>query len=298
LEESAQDIIEKNPKAFGLDPDNPRFHSQVGRKAHELADNFRDRLGLKKDLFNEIASHRVQPGDTVEIYQNPSTGKAEMLYHGKAFGNRVLPSISDVHAGTSAQDLATEHPPVSEPRSARVYEHHSSGRAAAEHHHRPTGARARVQTMQEIDANYKQDLAQRHSARVIHGNQELHDKNLVKAAENARDYAIAHTAQVRETGTGIKRLFEGAGVSDYVDVLKKPMSEWNNLVRSENFISQDVQDLPAIDKLNFSTEKLRNLYPILQKYNTSGHDSIDECLFKAMKDSKNVYMINKLVLNK
>jgi len=121
IERSAQDIIKANPKAFGLNPDEPGFKGKVGEKAHELAEGLAKKLGFEGkggfQRFNEIVSHKVQKGEVIKIFKDSATGKFNLTYNGKAFGNGVFTgdvphSDANVSRGGAAQEIAPSKPKI------------------------------------------------------------------------------------------------------------------------------------------------------------------------------------------
>ncbi len=138
IERSAQNIIRANPKAFHLNPDDPKLNTKIGQKAHELAEGLAKKLGFegKKGFqkFNEIVSHHVQSGDEIRVYQDSATGKMNLTYNGRAFGNGVFTGdihhgVSDVSHGSAAQEVVSSKPKIAventRPKTG-VAQHHSS----------------------------------------------------------------------------------------------------------------------------------------------------------------------------
>ena len=301
IERSAQDIIKANPKGFGLNPDDPRFNSKVGAKAHELAEGLAKKLGFEGksgfQRFNEIVSHKIQLGETIKVFQDPSTGKFNLTYNGGAFGNSVftgdIHNAPDVSHHASATEIASSKPPASPAGGQMAVEELKPKTGVAEH--QPSRGAGKITGMEEIEA--RQKIAQDNFARANQHQSDLRAYNERQAVELEKVGDMAHVQQVHATGRLLNRVFEGAGVSEYADILKKPMNEWENLLRTTGSrVSQDVQFNDATNKLNLNIDKLRRLYPLLKGYNTRGADSIGECLFKAMKDPLNVLKINEWVL--
>lgn len=308
IEKSAKAIIKANPREFGLDPNDPQLNTKAGKEAHKLARGLAEKYGMTYKELNKIASHNVQPGDEVRIFKDPATGKLNLTYNGAAFDNALSPDnvrganvtpqggspVAPAEEAVSARPKLVPAEETNRPKlmTAEEYNRSRAGGTAADH--RPSRGAGKVPP--EIEEWEKRAKA-RYAEAVDYEKRlgEFHKEQSVDIENQSR---AAHLQQYQATSSLIRRVFEGAGVSEYADVLKRPMSEWDSIVKPENYIAHDVMQAGESSKLNLNLENLRKLRPILEKYNTSGFDSIGECLFKAMKDSKNVYLINRLVLNK
>ncbi|MDD3487547.1 MAG: hypothetical protein PHF35_04210 [Candidatus Moranbacteria bacterium] len=88
IERSAKHIIKANAEKFGLDPNDPKLELKAGQKAHVLARQMAENRGISYEKLNEIASHKVQPGEGIKIITD-SNGKPMIEYDGKAFGSMV-----------------------------------------------------------------------------------------------------------------------------------------------------------------------------------------------------------------
>ncbi|MCX6766278.1 MAG: hypothetical protein NT170_00620 [Candidatus Moranbacteria bacterium] len=282
IERSAQDIIKANPKAFGLDPENPRFHSQVGAKAHELAEDLRGRLGLKKGVFDNFASHRVQPGDHIKIFEDSSTGKPKLSYEGKAFGNRI--PVGDLHHGSAAEDLATSHP-------AKVM----GGHAGASQEIAPSKGGMPVEDVKPKMGVNPEDIKPRTGAVPENTLSKPHftPENAVEpragageGAANAEKLANINHRVYLANRPLLGNIFHKFGISEYYNIYDQPMSKWDDLIGTGPNVAQDVSQADVVNVSNESWKKLNDLRSILKYYNTSGHENIGECLRRALADSR------------
>jgi len=144
----------------------------------------------------------------------------------------------------------------------------------------------------------QQKIAQDYRSNLAQADQELNARHPEEVATNARDLAFANDRLYLSTRGLVNQLVNGAGVGDRANFWSHSMNSWKNLLGSEYQISQDVQFNDATEKMNISLEKLRSLYPILEKYHRQGIESIGDCLKEAVKNTKDLYEINKLVLRK
>lgn len=270
-----QENIKANPKAYGLDPADPNFKANMNGKIVKALHEFADKNGLKYKQLDKVFA-----GDSFKMNFDDATGKISIDdFHGKGLGGKFA------HLGSGAEVPETGKPSVAfedlKPKTGAVAEH------------QPARGGGKMKFSPEIEEMDRK--GQMSAARALESQQ--HADNLkAQAPEINHSYELAHTQQVQATGSLLKRVFEGAGMSDYVNVLKKPMSEWQNLFGSEYHISQDVQLNDATDKMNVSLSRLRELYPILKQYASQGSGEIGDCLSRAMRDPLNVSKINEWVL--
>jgi len=283
---SIESKIKADPLAYGLDKTDPNFKTNMNGKISGMLHDFAKKNGLSYKQLDKVFE-----GDNFKIGHD-AAGKPYLYdYQGKAFGGHVSGAVQEVspskHGVSAVEDV--------KPKVSVAAEDATRPRAGAAAEQQPTRARGggKIKFSPEIEEMDRKAAAS--GARALES-QQYADSLKAQSPLNEKQYALAHIQQVNATGSLLKRVFEGAGVSEYVDVLKKPMSEWKNLFGPEYQISQEVRLNDATDKVNLNLEKLKELYPILRQYQTRGVESIGECLFKAMKDPVNVSKINQWVL--
>lgn len=287
IERSAQAIMKADPEQFGFDPEDPKLNAKIGQRAHILA------RGLAKDLgfeggdgykeFNKIASRHVQEGDQIRLFRDAATGKPKMEYSGDAFGDASSVPDNIPQAEASVSKVA----PVEDMKS---------GTGAADQQ----ASRARGGKMKLPDEIQEmQDRAQARWREAVQAEQELKDARPGLEAANVRDLAIANERLYLSTRGLLDRIVQDAGVGKRAAFWDQPMSEWDKLISSENYIAQDVHNADVVRKLNLNTDKLRALYPMLKRYQTQGYEKIGECLMRAIRENPGTISdINRIVLRK
>ncbi len=275
---SIENNIKANPSAYGLDQTDPNFKTNMNGKISEMLHDFAKKNGLSYKQLDKVFE-----GDNFKIGHD-ATGKPYLYdFHGKAFGA----DVSHGGAGATVQEIASNKPQIAHEPTVK----HGAGMAE----HQPSrGGQANVPDelipQQKIAQDYRSNLAQ--------ADQELNARHPEEVATNARDLAFANDRLYLSTRGLVNQLVNGAGVGDRANFWSHSMNSWKNLLGSEYQISQDVQFNDATEKMNISLEKLRSLYPILEKYHRQGIESIGDCLKEAVKNTKDLYEINKLVLRK
>ena len=299
---SIENNIKANPSAYGLDPNNPNFTKDMHRMTKQMLDEFAYRKGMSYEDLDQIARTKLRAGDTFKIIYNPTTEEISLDdFHGKAFG-------SDVLHGSAAEEMATMRPTVTPDVShggaaGAVHENtlnkpHLShgtvkhGTGVAEHQ----PARGAGKTMQ-----YDADTPEQINAKKEFALADKYQKDLrvFNAQETARLEGVNEAANDQlfsSTKEGIEKIFHESGISIRSNILDKPMNAWEKLIATENYITQDVQDADAVGKMNINLNKLKYLRLILGRYNTSGSETIGDCLKQAVKNPKILYLINKSVL--
>ncbi|MFH0929719.1 MAG: hypothetical protein V1814_00515 [Candidatus Moraniibacteriota bacterium] len=283
---SIENNIKANPAAYGLDPNDPGFTKDMHRMTKQMLDEFAYRKGMSYEQLDQIARTKLRAGDTFKIIYNPSTEEISLDdFHGKAFGADVS------HGGAGAvEEIASSKPNMAvedvKPRTG-----------AAEH--QPSKGPSKITGMEEIEADYQKDLADRNYARAVRAEQDLshlHERQVVHLENVGYE---ANLRQVLATRGLLNRIVEGAGVGNNVSFWEGSASDWHSQIAGkENYIPQDVQLSDQAKKLNLNLGRLKQLFAIMAREGFRSGESNGECLTRIMNDPINVQNINKIVLRK
>jgi hypothetical protein len=176
LWKSTEKLIRANPEKFNLDRKSGSFVGDVRRLTRELLENHAKEHGMSYEELNEIASRRVQNGDILKIIEDPSTGKPHVYYsRDEIFGQGGIsnPDVS-TESGTPKGQFIQEKTKILN----EEYEKHKGGGTSASSIHeagRGGGRMGKIPNMEEIEADYQKDLADRKYARAVRAGQELRD---------------------------------------------------------------------------------------------------------------------------
>jgi hypothetical protein len=271
---SIEQNIRANPAAYGLDPNDPDFVKDARKMTRQMLDEFASRKGLTYEQLDRVARLKVRPGDGLKMIYNPATEEFHIEYEGRAFG----------------ADVGGETPVAEEARTGT-----SVGREAEHPSQRPVSQQAGG--MEEIEA--RQKLAQQKYDRAVQAEQDWQVRRERLAGLNE---AVGHEAQMRQvlaTRGLLNRVIEGSGIGNNISFWEGDASRWHaQIIGKELYIPQDVQLAGETEKLNLNLDKLKKLFSILAKQGIQPGESNGDCLMRAMKDPKNVVLINRLVLGK
>jgi hypothetical protein len=276
--------IRENPTAYDLDPNDPGFKKAMNGKISEMLHDFAKKNGLSYKQLDKVFE-----GDNFKIGHD-ATGKPYLYdFHGKAFGGNV-PSGGAVHEiAPSKGNIPVEDV---KPNADVAPEDAVKPRTGAVDHQRGGG---KMKFPPEVEA--LEGKAQASAARALES-QQYADNLKAQGAHEATKLAQINSRLYLSTRGLVNQLVNGAGVGDRANFWSHSMDDWKNLLGSEYQISQDVQFNDATNNTNINLDKLRELYPILEKYHRQGIESIGDCLKAAVKNSMDLYEINKLVLRK
>ena len=263
IERSAKAIIKANPREFDLDPGDPKLNAKAGQRAHILARGLADKYGMTYKELNEIASSKVQVGDEIRIYKDPVTGKPNLTYNGGAFDDVLSPDnaspaeVPDVKAyqAVSADEISK---PKIVPGDARVKA------SAAELQSQKTGAK--IVGMEEIEADYQKDLADRSYARAVQAEQDWQVRR--ERIANLNEH-VGYEATLRQgvaTRGTLKNIIHDAGIGNNVSLWDESAEKWYREFSSlEKLISQDVLQNDSVDDINKKREILKMIFSQLPK---------------------------------
>lgn len=272
--------IRANPSAYELDPKDPDFTKDMHRMTKQMLDEFASRKGLSYEQLDQIARTKVQVGDTFKIIHDPLTNDLYLDdYHGKAFG-------ADVSQTAPAEEIALNKPKIA-PEELRT----KTGPAE----YPAQKSASQIRGMEELDANQK--LYQQKYARAVQAKKDLailHERQTAHLENVGRE---AHLRQVLATRGLLNRIVEGAGIGNNVSFWESSALEWHDqIVSKENYIPQDVQLADEVEKLNLNLGRLKELFLKLGKPGLG--QSMGDYLHKAMKNSRNVELINQIISRK
>ncbi len=255
IERSAQAIIKANPKEFGLDPADPRFKVKVGQEAHKLARGLADRHGISYKELNEIASHKVQPGDEIRVYSDPETGKLRLTYNSTAFDEALAPKVSQV---APAEEIVSNRP--ASPVGGKLAVEDMKPKASAAEH-RSVRSGTKVAGMEEIEADYKKDLADRSYARAVRSEQDWQVKRERMAGLDERVGYEAGLRQGMATRGLLKNVIHDAGIGTNVSLWDDSAEKWYGEFKSMGkLVSQDVLHNDSVVDINKKREILKAIF--------------------------------------
>ncbi len=282
---SIENNIKANPSAYGLDPNSPSFTKDMHRMTQQMLDEFASRKGMSYEQLDQIARTKIRAGDSFKIIHDPTTRDIYIDdFHGKAFGADVSPSgagaaqeVAPGKAGATVENM--------KPKTSAAVEDAAKPKSGAAAEHQPAGKRG-MELPEEIQA--MQDRAQAKWQDAVQAEQKWRAKRPEIAAENAKEMVIANNRLYLSTRGLLDRIVQDAGIGKKAAFWGQPISRFSDLVGTENYIASDVLDQDAVEKMNLSSDKLRELHKILKRYSVHGGETIDECLRKAIMDPKPV----------
>lgn len=295
---SIENNIKANPAAYGLDPNDPSFTKDMHRMTQQMLDEFASRKGLSYEQLDQMArGGKVQPGSTFNIIHDPSTDEIYLDDKGKIFGADVSPG-----GASAAHEIAPSKAsmPIDDmkPKTASIApEDATRPRAGAAAEQQTTRARGGGKMKFSPEIEEMDRKAQASTAKALESQQHA-DSLKAQSVHEVAEAAKNNTKLYLSTRGLVNDIVNGAGVGNRANFWEHSMDNWKNLLNSEYQISQEVRLNDATGKTNISLSKLRSLYPILEKYHRQGIESIGDCLKEAVKNTKDLYEINKLVLRK
>lgn len=273
-----ENSIRANPEAYHLDSKDPNFRKIMNGKIAEMLHTFADKKGLSYEQLDKVFAD-----DTFKLMHDSITGKFYLDdYQGKAFGG----DVSRDGAGAVQENV---------PSKGSVPVEHTRPRTGAVDHQPSRGG---GKTMQYDSDTPAQKIAKEHYAQAVQNQENLNRVHAEQAAYEAAETAKNNSILYIKTRGLANLIVNEAGVGNRANFWEHSMDNWKNLLGSEYQISQDVQFNDATNKTNISLNKLRSLYPILEKYHRQGIESIGDCLKEAVKNPTDLLKINKLVLRK
>lgn len=294
--------IEASPEDFGLHESDPDFAKKALEMKKSIIEDFYKEKGFKSYAeFDRYCRKNVWDKDIFRIVHNPVTHDIilECKGHGfhDVFSTGDVLDVSPGGSGAAAQEIASSKAsiPVDDvkPKAGIVPEEAVKSRTGVADQHPSRGAGKAMQyetdTPDQINAKKEFALADKYQ-------KDLRAFNAQEAARLEGVNEMANDQSFSSTKEGIEKIFHESGIGIRANILDRPMSAWEKLIATENYISKDVQDADAVGKMNINLNKLKYLRLILGRYNTSGNETIGYCLKQAVKNPKILYLINKSVL--
>jgi hypothetical protein len=293
IEKSAKAIIKANPEAFGLDPDDPKLNTKAGQEAHKLARGLADKYGMTYKDLNEIASHKVQPGDQIRIFQDPLNGKWNLTYNGAAFDNALSPdNIPDVpHGGAgAAQEIAPTKAGMTvddvKPKASVAPEDATRPRAGAAAEQQPTRARGGGKMNFPPEVEELDRKAQASAARALESQQ--YADNLREQSVGSEAVYSAATSKAHLATRGLwENVFRDAGFSKRGNVWNRSALEIYGQLKQ--YIAHDVT---SPDPTNENMARLGGLFKAFGKPPVGM--SMDDYLRNVDSNSANLPILNTL----
>ncbi|MCX6763103.1 MAG: hypothetical protein NT093_05035, partial [Candidatus Moranbacteria bacterium] len=272
--------IKANPAQYGLDSHDPNFSEHANNLREKMIEEFYTKKGFAsyKD-FDAYARSHVQPKDMFKIDYDPEAGKFHMSYEGKAFG-------PDVSGGGAAKEISHLEGGKLEPEEA------VKPRTGAAHH----PARGAGRAMHYEGDTPDQKIAKEDFAKASDYQKAVREFNAKEAVRLEAVNEVANSRLYLSTRGLLNQLVNGAGVGDKANFWQHSMNDWGDLLGSERYIAQDIQLTDEARVASF--DKLKGLYPILERYHRLGFETIGECLKEAVKDPKILRLIDVSVLRK
>jgi len=278
---SIEKSIQANPSAYGLDPNDPGFTKDMRRMTKQMLDEFASRKGMTYEELDQLARMKVRPGDTLKIVYNPGAEELHLEYEGKAFG-------ADVSQAAPTEGISSGRPQVA-PEEMKV--------KTGEAEYPAQKSASQIKGMEEIEADYRKDLADRGYARAVRAEKDLSILHERQAAHLENVGQETNLRQMLATRGLLNRVIEGAGIGNNVSFWEGSALNWyDQVVNKENYIVGDIHRADIVEKLNLNLEKLRELFLKLNKPEIG--QSMNDYLKKAMENPRNVEAINQIISGK
>lgn len=296
IEKSAKEIIKVNAKAFGLDPDDQKLNTKAGQKAHVLARGLAEKYGMSYEDLNKIASDHVQKGDQIRIFKDPISGKMNLTYNGAAFDNALSPdNVPDVSQVSVPEEIASNKPNMAvddvKPKADVAPEDLKPRTGVADH--QPSRGGGKSVSMEEIEADYQKDLADRKYARAVRAEQDL---SALHARQTAHLENVGWEASLRQgvaTRGLLKNIIHEAGIGNNVSLWDESAEKWyGEFANMEKLVSQDVLHNDDITDINKKREILKAIFSQLPKPRP-GENTWQAFLRNISEDPNNLVKINR-----
>lgn len=303
IEGQVRRAIEAKPSAFHLNPEDPEFAAKAGEMRKIIIKEFYERQGFKSYAeFDQYCRKNVWVGDEFKLIENPTTKEIQLQGRGHSFKDVFSTGkIPDAEASGAkvSQAVPTEvgtakgAVPEAQPEPQKTV---SKAGVVEEPRVRNVVQKAggKVTGMEEIEADYQKDLADRKYARAVRAEQDLQSLHERQAAHLKNVNWEAHQRQVLATRGLLNRIIEGVGVGNNVSFWEGSALKWyDQITNMEEYIAQDVSHMEEVDKLNLNVGKLKELFLKLGRPNIG--ESNGKYLQRVMENSSNIELINQII---
>jgi hypothetical protein len=241
---STEKLIRANPEKYGLDPESKTFVRDARRATKDILDRYAEKQGVSYEELDKIARKKVQPGDILKLVKDPSTGKPEIEYSGKAVFNPDAVPKNISSAVPDQEQVAPRGSTVSERTGARM----KKPEWLQAHDDNIAMKKGVEQYFSDVQKGTAADLRQAQEA----------------LAENTRTEDILR--QGVDARGRLESVVQKAGIGNNVSVWGEPASKWfNEFVNGEQLVSQDVLQNDAVEDINKNRKILEKIFSQLPK---------------------------------
>jgi|GEM_PF-4584927 hypothetical protein len=241
---STEKLIRANPEKYGLDPESKTFVRDARRATKGILDRYAEKQGVSYEELDKIARKKVQPGDILKLVKDPTTGKPEIEYSGKAVFNPEAVPKNVSSAVPEQEQVAPRGSTVSERTGARM----KKPEWLQAHDDNIAMKKGVEQYFSDVQKGTAADLRQAQEALV----------------ESTRAEAVLR--QGVATRGLLESVVQKAGIGNNVSVWGEPASKWfNEFANGEQLVSQDVLQNDAVEDINKNREILKKIFSQLPK---------------------------------